>query len=236
MFRWIASLAVALLLTTVAVADNCRDCKCASCGSQSHCQKVCRLVCEMKEVKETHYCCKCEDFCVPGPSCKCGKVCEPDNFDCPCDNCAKHHCSWCDCLFSKQKHRNVWSPSCDAEMFTRTKLIKYQVPKKVPTYKWVVEYCCDKCNCEATQSDIPPNATTPVETKPEPSAVKTTSARKIFTPVASEALPPQVEERGASVRASDLPNAAFVPYVEIPTLPRRPSANTSETSWERLQK
>jgi hypothetical protein len=35
-------------------------------------QKVCRVVCEWEEVKKVTYCCEAEDFCVPGPSHKCG--------------------------------------------------------------------------------------------------------------------------------------------------------------------
>jgi hypothetical protein len=42
-------------------------------------------------------------------------------------------------------HRTEWQPGCAAGMRTVTKLIKYEVTKKVPTYSWKVEYCCDNC-------------------------------------------------------------------------------------------
>jgi hypothetical protein len=51
-------------------ADYESNC-CGTCGS-SNCNKVCRVVCEMKDVKEVRYKVVCEDFCVPGRSEKCG--------------------------------------------------------------------------------------------------------------------------------------------------------------------
>jgi hypothetical protein len=226
MLRFVFSLALASC-AVIATADDCRDCKCDRCGCQSHCHKVCRVVCEMKEVKETHYCCKCEDFCVPGKSCKCGEVCEPDNFDCPCDNCAKHHCNWFDCLFCKhEKHRTIWSPSCESEMYTRNKLIKYQVPKKVPTYKWVVEYCCDQCECTAIQTDAPKP---PAEIK-----LPTSTPADRAAPIKSPIRPKAPIEASFEVRATDIPDP--MPPVLMPGrlgLERLPNSTTSEISWQR---
>jgi hypothetical protein len=45
---------------------------CRHCGCCEHVRKVCRVVCEMEEVKKVAYCCETEDFCIPGPSHKCG--------------------------------------------------------------------------------------------------------------------------------------------------------------------
>jgi len=42
-------------------------------------------------------------------------------------------------------HRTEWEPGCAAGMRTVNKLIKYEVIRKVPTYTWKVEYCCDGC-------------------------------------------------------------------------------------------
>ncbi len=61
---------------------------CAECGCRCNVKKVCRLVCEEKEVKEIEWDCKCEDFCLPGKSEVC---CEK----CKCDPC-KPHCPDCD--------------------------------------------------------------------------------------------------------------------------------------------
>ena len=52
----------------------------------------------------------------------------------------------CEC-----KTRTVWQPSCSGQIRGVNKLIKYEVTKKVPTYKWVVEYCCNQCCCEMTE-------------------------------------------------------------------------------------
>lgn len=52
----------------VAFDGNC----CQGCGCGSHVVKYCRVICEIKEVKEPKFSCVCEDFCVPGKSKKCG--------------------------------------------------------------------------------------------------------------------------------------------------------------------
>jgi len=43
------------------------------------------------------------------------------------------------------RHVQKCDPACSAEIRTRRKLIKTEVTKRVPTYKWVVEYVCDSC-------------------------------------------------------------------------------------------
>ena len=48
------------------LADDCCDCTCNHCGCPAHCHKVCHVVCEMKDVKVTCYCCRQEDICIPG--------------------------------------------------------------------------------------------------------------------------------------------------------------------------
>jgi hypothetical protein len=45
---------------------------CSHCGCHEQVRKVCRLVCEIEEVKKVTYCCEAEDFCIPGPSHNCG--------------------------------------------------------------------------------------------------------------------------------------------------------------------
>lgn len=95
---------------------------CHHCGCCQNCRKVCRLKCEKKEETTTEYTCECEDFCLPGPSKKCGVKTECD--------CTGHH------------RKIIWQPQC-GHVHTRTKLVKKEVKKEVPDYKWVVEeYCC----------------------------------------------------------------------------------------------
>jgi hypothetical protein len=96
---------------------------CQHCGCQRNCRKVCRLVCETKKEKKTEYSSECEDFCLPGPSRKCGV-----HFHCDCNG----------------AHRKIiWQPTGCAKVHTRKTLVKEEVSKEVPSYKWVVdEYCC----------------------------------------------------------------------------------------------
>lgn len=117
-----------LLLTTCVpaiAAWNGSQC-CDHCGCESTCKKVCRWVCEMKETSKVTYGCKCEDFCVPGPSHRHKSACS---------------CGHCDSCLAP-----VWQPVC-AEVKTR-KVLEKKVEKIMkPSYKWVVEYLCPNC-CE----------------------------------------------------------------------------------------
>jgi hypothetical protein len=109
------------------------DC-CEHCGCQCQCQKTCRLICETKKETKTTYCCECEDFCVPGPSDRCLTY----------DECGKK--KW------------VYTPTC-ATVRSRTKLVKKDVTKEVPAYRWVVENLCESCanksNSEQQQKPAP---------------------------------------------------------------------------------
>ncbi len=61
-------------------------------------------------------------------------------------------------------------------MHTCKKLYKREVAKKVPSYKWVVEYCCPECCAkvpttkEAALAALPPDDGASAETVPEPPA------------------------------------------------------------------
>lgn len=117
-----------ILLATTAVLLACATRAeagrffCHHCGCCQNCKKVCRLKCEKKKETTTEYTCECEDFCIPGPSKKCGV-----KTQCACDG---HH------------RAILWQPTC-ARVHTRKKLVKKEVTKEVPDYKWVVEeYCC----------------------------------------------------------------------------------------------
>jgi hypothetical protein len=179
--KYAAYILLLLALPATSSGDDCCDCRCDHCGCQAHCERVCHVVCEMKEVKVTCYCCKEEDICIPGHSKKCGEVCEPNPcclaHPAECDACSAGQCnqngcnagcrphSFLDCLFGNNctETRTVWQPSCSGEMRSVNKLIKYEATKKVPTFKWVVEYRCDKCRCGMTDGQpgpaTPPSAT-----------------------------------------------------------------------------
>jgi hypothetical protein len=136
--------------------------KCARCGDETCCRAVCHCVPSTEEKKKLCFDCKCEDFCVPGPSVWCGRKCEA--MPLPEDQCGcEQNCciSW-----------NIWKPGC-AQVRTRKVLVVHEVKKEVPTYKWEVEYLCDSCRqccAEAmplkpsVESDIRPvSAETPIE-------------------------------------------------------------------------
>jgi hypothetical protein len=106
--------AVCLLAAVVSLAGG--DGRCDRCGCCCECQKVCRVVCEMKEHDKVCYSCKCEDFCVPGRSEQCG--------DC---NCKDHQV-----------------PTA-AYVKTKRQLVKTVVKEKKPHYKLVVENLCPNC-------------------------------------------------------------------------------------------
>ena len=72
-------------LALVSAASNsvvAGDCCCSHCGGCCACEKVCRLVCEEKEVEVICWGCLCEDFCLPEPSEPCCKHCKTVCADC----------------------------------------------------------------------------------------------------------------------------------------------------------
>jgi hypothetical protein len=102
---------------------------------------------DVKEIKEVCWDVKCEDFCVPGPSCCCGKVNKHDE---------------CGCWSYK-----IWKPNCGC-VRTRKTLVKKEVTRKVPTTKWVVEnvcaHCKSACDVELPADGAPPKV--PAEQAP----------------------------------------------------------------------
>jgi len=92
--------------------------KCHRCGQAPACCKVCRVVCEYKDVKQTKWCCEVEDICLPGPAKHC------------------HHRGPCGCAVQ------VPTPG---RIITRKRLIRVEYTKRVPVYRLVVEYLCSEC-------------------------------------------------------------------------------------------
>jgi hypothetical protein len=144
------------LTLALAAAVGADESKCAHCGDESGCQRVCRLMSEDRKVTTTCWGYQCEEFCVPGPSkrgCQhCEKVCG--------------ECQDADSKVHVKAHRLVWSdwnPACFANRFTKAKLMKKTESKKVQGYKWVVEDICSACvsRCAmmeppADSAEIPP--------------------------------------------------------------------------------
>lgn len=144
-------MAAGLAASTAVAGDGC----CAHCGCESHCQKICRLVCEEKKVETTSWGCQCEDFCVPSPSHLACKHCEP-----ACESCADA----CDpdavCAKPKKFVWKEWIPTC-AKIYTKKKLMKKVETHKVPSWKWVVEDLCPACEAGCPHAEVPPGTPIP---------------------------------------------------------------------------
>ncbi len=133
------ALVLGLLVAQTAVAgDNCCGApeQCGRCGCQAACQKYCKTVPDVKEVKKTIWVVKCEDFCAPLPSLPCRNHgnCGADGCDGGCPSCAGGPCGHCGCVRTKKT------------------LEKKEVVEKIPCWKCVVVYacpgCCDGCAAE----------------------------------------------------------------------------------------
>jgi hypothetical protein len=131
-----------------ALGRDYRD-RCADCGCQAVCCKVCRAVETTKKVPKVIYDCECEDFCVPGPSAR----------SIECDECGH------------KKH--VYTPTC-AEVRTRKKLVKREKVEEVKSTEWVVENLCRSCadKCDAPAAD-------PVGPKSTQAGAATTKASRV---------------------------------------------------------
>jgi hypothetical protein len=128
---------------------------CEHCGGNAACQKVCRLVCEEKKVEITCWGCKCEDFCVPGPSKPGCKHCET-----VCEFCEEGSDPKSPVTASKKFVWTEWIPGC-AKVYTKKTLMKRTVTKTIPSYKWVVEDLCGNCEASLPPLDIEPAADVP---------------------------------------------------------------------------
>ena len=154
--RYIPSALLTVLFTLTFLSRANASDRCGHCGCQANCEKVCRLVVEDKKVQITCWGCECEDFCVPGPSCRgCRNSEEVCSFYV--DKGEEKICS--------QPKKFVWYdwiPNPCAEVQTRKKLMKRTVTKTVPGYRWVVEDLCASCESKAVGapiidgSDVPP--------------------------------------------------------------------------------
>jgi hypothetical protein len=125
---------------------------CGCCGCACQCEKHCRVVCEMKEVKKTVWVVKCEDFCAPLPNCGCGSRCKGRESCGACghtescgaepacgEGCGKK-CDPC----AVEKNKCYIPPKCGT-VRTKKTLERKEVVCKAPCYKCVVVYCCPNC-------------------------------------------------------------------------------------------
>ena len=130
--------------------DGC----CAHCGcGANRCRKVFRLEKADRKITTTCWGMECEDFCVPGPSTPEYKQCETVCQNGPDDGNICHK--------PKKLVWISWIPGCDAEIFTKRKLMKKTVTTTVPSFKWVVEDACPQCVAKLQPLVIPPGTQIP---------------------------------------------------------------------------
>jgi hypothetical protein len=127
-------------------AGTCRHC--AKCGCEDGCL-VCRLEPDEKKIKATCYAVECKPICLPNAS---QRGCRHEEIvDCSKDGAPG----------SAKKF--VWFDWCPgtAHVQTPKHLMKKTTEKKVPSYKWVVENLCEKCQRKCQQETIPAGADVP---------------------------------------------------------------------------
>ncbi|MBX9790583.1 MAG: hypothetical protein K2Y37_16815 [Pirellulales bacterium] len=142
---------------------------------------------DVKEVKEVCWDVKCEDFCVPGPSCCCGKVDKQDE---------------CGCWSYK-----IWKPNC-GHVRTRKTLVKKEVTREVPTTKWVVENVCAHCK-SACDVELPADGAPPK--LPAEQAPATSPGSPAMPPPGGQPARPQ-DPPPSSTPGPAQPGAASVAY------------------------
>jgi hypothetical protein len=130
---------------------------CSGCGCSVGCQKVCKLVCEEKKVEVVCWGCKCEDFCVPGPSCRGSQHCET-----VCETCGDKESEGI-CVEPKAKVWYEWIPGCSAKKYTKTKLMRGVTTIKVPSHKWVLEDLCADCVARYQSPAVAPGTQLPAQ-------------------------------------------------------------------------
>jgi len=148
----------------------------ACCGANQGCQ----VACGEAVVKVKCFACKCEDFCIPGPSCRDCKHCDTVCADGCCadgctDGCAGGCTTGCtdgccggaecgsDCgcghappqACPKQFVWWSWIPGT-AQVHTKKKLMMKVVKKKVPVHTWNLSDCgCGGAGCGACGGAAP---------------------------------------------------------------------------------
>lgn len=155
--------------------------QCGRCGHKGCCEKHCKIVCEMKEVKKHVWEVKCEEFCPTLPSCgrncgcNCGNPCTEGQACCTSCDCGGR--KGCDpCAGEDEKVSRMKTPTCGKTRVKKT-LVKKEVTCKVPTYKCVVVYTCSSCGCnEGSGEQAAPADAKPVEPPPAPAPRTTQDA------------------------------------------------------------
>ena len=170
---------------TAAQDDRGTPSRCADCRRHAACRKkVCRVVCDIKEVTKSYWCVECEEFCAPLPSC--GSALRSlwgllgwGGSDC----CSEPACRpGCDAGGGDGCPAARADPPRCGPVRAKKKLVKKEVTREVPVYQCVVKHLCDPCSaaCDAAEEAEP-------ETEPT-AAPKPATARQALQPAP---LPPR---------------------------------------------
>lgn len=137
-------------------ADRCSTpacCESPGCCDQCGCQKICQVVCEMKEVKRHVWVVECEPFCPPLP--RFPRPCRPCCDDCGTESCQSKvaccdaGCGKCCDPCEPLRNRCLVPPKC-GPVRSRKKLVKKEVICEVPVYKCVV-VCGGGCQADCRE-------------------------------------------------------------------------------------
>lgn len=149
-----------LMLLGLAMSGRATVPTCARCGHEGACRKTCRLEPEERKVEIVCWGMQREEFCVPGcskPGCRhCEEVCGPADDSGKADE---------PCSKARKFQWREWFPPRGAKLYTKRKLMKKVVTRKVPGYKWVVETLCEECLARCAPIRVEPG----VEIPPPPS-------------------------------------------------------------------
>jgi hypothetical protein len=149
--------------------------QCGRCGTHCGCEKYCRVVCEMKEVKKTVWVVKCSEFCTLMPNCGHDGCCDCESCRARASSGSDRSCGGecgkkCDPC-AAENNKTFVPPKCGKVREKKT-LEKKEIVCKVPSYKCVVVYCCPQCGeGEKATPSTPPPAKPAV---PAPAPSKTT--------------------------------------------------------------
>jgi hypothetical protein len=137
-----------------AAPPTCDSCGCCpKCGCHECMIPICHSFCTTKKVTKYHYCCKCEEICIPDhcPPCpKCGDGC------CDKAGCAEGCGNDCGCESGK----------CKCLIVEAHKLVKIPYTVEVPVRKCTVEWVCPKCGCNCGCNGTSEPAPTPTAPTP----------------------------------------------------------------------
>jgi len=120
---------------------------CPKCGCHEGLVPVCHNYCEKKKETKYHYCCKCEEICMPSGH---GKCCECDKCDGGCNG-------GCGCNEGCGGEEN----NCHCHIYKSTHLVKFPYTVETPVKKCKVEWVCPQCGCSCGATEVPSAAPAP---------------------------------------------------------------------------